>query len=206
MSHEPDFNALTAFVERRLNETERARVVTHLATCRQCRDVVAALAAATPHVGTGSAHGWGRMTGLWSLAAMLVVVVIVGVITNRPGVVTAPPINDPTVPAAPPARETTPTPPSEPAPATPPQPAAPSVDLGRVRGSERQVGSKTFRFVSGEWVDASYDPQQLLPVVEATTVSERADLLIRVPALKPYAALGSRVTVVVGGTVYRMTQ
>lgn len=203
MSHEPDFNALTAFVERRLNETERARVVTHLATCRQCRDVVAALAAATPDAVAGAALGWGRMTGLWSLAAMLVVVVIVGVILNRPGVVLAPPSNEPTVPAVPPARETTPTPPSEPAPATRPQAATPFEDLGRVRGNEREVGGKTFRFVSGEWIDASYDPQLLLPVVEATTPVEREALLQKVPSLKPFAALRGRVIVTLDGTVYR---
>jgi hypothetical protein len=204
--HEPDFNALTAFVERRLDETERSRVVTHLATCRQCRDVVAALASASPETVPVSVPAWRRMTGLWSLAAMLVVVVIVGVISSRQGIIVpAPPGNEPGLPAAPqvPRETTSPTPQTDSAPATLPQPASRPEDLGRVRGNERKVGEKTFRFVSGEWIDASYDPQLLLPVVEATTPAEREALLRRVPNLKPFAALRGRVLVILDGTVYR---
>ena len=55
----------------------------------------------------------------------------------------------------------------------------------------------------GVWVDTAYDPLQLLPVTDITTREARAALLVRTPALKPYADLGPRVTIVLDGTVYR---
>jgi hypothetical protein len=45
----------------------------------------------------------------------------------------------------------------------------------------------------------------LLPVVTVTTDADRQDLLKRVPALAPYAAIADRVTVVHEGTVYRFS-
>ena len=204
MTHEPDFNALTAFVERRLNESERQRVITHLATCRPCREVVAALTPEPPQTQPASVPAWRGMRGLWSLAAMLVVVVIVGVITSRErSVGPGHPANGTGQPASPAVAEP-PDPPrvSPDAPTTSPQPAPPE-DLGRVRGNERKVDGKTFRFVAGEWIDSSYDPQLLLPVVEATTPAEREALLRRVPNLKPFAALRGRVVVILDGIVYR---
>jgi hypothetical protein len=203
--HEPDFNELTAFIERRLGEAERQRVITHLATCRACREVVAALTATSDVTQPATVGGWRLMTGWLPLAAMLVVVVIVGVVYNQnitPVTTTTPaePAGDATPPSIAPA------PPAVTSPTPPPQPAPqPAEDLTQVRGNERTVDGKTFRFAAGEWIDASYDPQQLLPVVEVATAAEREDLLRRVPALKPYAALGSRVTVVLGGTVYRIS-
>jgi hypothetical protein len=60
--------------------------------------------------------------------------------------------------------------------------------------------------VAGEWIDADYDRLTGLPEVEVTADSDRRALLARIPALVPYAALGSRVTVVHAGTVYRFSQ
>ena len=206
--HEPDFNELTAFIERRLSEAERQRVIEHLATCQACREVVAALTTTPDVTQPATVGGWRLMTGWLPLAAMLVLVVIVGIVSNQRGRVAPVTTTQPAEPAgeATPS-STAPAPPAVTPRMTPPQPTPePAEDLTRVRGNERQVDGKTFRFAAGEWIDASYDPQQLLPVVEVTTAAEREDLLRRVPALKPYAALGSRVTVVFGGTVYRLAQ
>lgn len=203
MTHEPDFNALTAFVERRLNESERQRVITHLATCRSCREVVAALTSEPPQIQLASVTAWRRMPGLWSVAAMLVIVVIVGVITARQkGVGPGSPANveQPASPAVAAPPDSPRVPPDTPT--TSPQPAPPE-DLGRVRGNERKIDGKTFRFVAGEWIDSSYDSQLLLPVVEATTPADREALLRRVPNLKPFAALRGPVIVVLDGIVYR---
>ena len=60
--------------------------------------------------------------------------------------------------------------------------------------------------IAGEWVDVDYDRLTGLPEVEVTTDSDRHALLARLPALEPYAALGSRVTVVHAGTVYRFSR
>lgn len=73
----------------------------------------------------------------------------------------------------------------------------------RLRGAERRVGDKRFRLVSGEWIDAAYDPFDVRPVVDVTTPAERAALLGRLPALRPFADLGKRVIVVHAGSVYR---
>ena len=73
----------------------------------------------------------------------------------------------------------------------------------RVRGAERRVGDKRFRLVAGEWIDAAYDPMDARPVVAVTTPAERAVLLERLPALRPFADLGERVIVVHGGSVYK---
>ena len=71
------------------------------------------------------------------------------------------------------------------------------------RSGERQVGRKSFQSAAGEWIDREYEPIAGLPVIEVTTREARGSLLARVPALRPYAALGPRVTVVHDGTVYK---
>ena len=82
----------------------------------------------------------------------------------------------------------------------------PAGDLSTRRtAGTREVGSKTFRLVAGEWVDASYDPNSVLPVVEVSG-ADRRELLERIPALTPYADIGDRVTVVYEGTVYRISR
>ena len=66
------------------------------------------------------------------------------------------------------------------------------------------MGGKTFRLEAGTWVDTRYDPKQLLPVIDIPA-AERAARLRDIPSLRPYAALGPRVIVVVEGTVYRLS-
>ena len=99
---------------------------------------------------------------------------------------------------------TTDVPTSTPAATSPPSPAAPTSEglLAR-RSGQRIVGGKTFHLVAGEWIDSGYDRLADLPVVQVATPAERAALLARLPALKPYAALGNRVVVVVDAVVYR---
>ena len=67
----------------------------------------------------------------------------------------------------------------------------------------RQAGGKSFRLVSGEWVDTGFDSTAPLPTVRIKGPDERATVLQRLPALGPYAAVGDRVVVVFEGTVYR---
>ena len=65
------------------------------------------------------------------------------------------------------------------------------------------MNGKTFRLVAGEWIDSAYDPPALLPVRDLVGPDARTDVLARIPALAPYAALGANVTVVHEGVVYR---
>lgn len=75
----PDADLLTAFAERLLPDTERNRVLQHLAGCRDCRDVVAlALPAEQPATeilrpARGSLLTWPRLR--WGLVAAGVIVV-----------------------------------------------------------------------------------------------------------------------------------
>lgn len=221
MTHEPDLNDLTAFVERRLDKVDEHRVTVHLSTCSTCRELVAALAAAVPESKQRRPAVWRRVAPLASVAATIAVAAIIAVLVSQRAPVTdAPPLGAPASP--PPAGDPSP-PPSTPArtPANAPattRPTAPPAarprqgtadarpegrDLRRRRGAERTVQGKTFRFVAGEWIDTAYDPMRALPIVEIETPGERADLLRRLPELQPFAALGTRVTVVLNGTVYR---
>jgi hypothetical protein len=59
--------------------------------------------------------------------------------------------------------------------------------------------------VAGEWIDSAYDPEALLPSVDVASADARRDLLARIPALAPYAAIADRVIVVHEGIVYRFT-
>ena len=88
----------------------------------------------------------------------------------------------------------------------PPQTGAPPVDPPPAvtrSAAERSLGGKTFRLVAGEWVDTTYDPFALLPVEIVRTAQERNRAVEKVPALRPYTALGPRVTVVLNGVVYK---
>ena len=73
------------------------------------------------------------------------------------------------------------------------------------RGAVRRAGGKTFRLVAGEWVDTGFDSTASLPTMLIQGPDERAAVVQRLPALRPYAALGDRVVVVFEGTVYRFT-
>jgi hypothetical protein len=71
------------------------------------------------------------------------------------------------------------------------------------RAIERHVGGKRFRLDEGEWIDTSFDPRAMLPEAGVDSYEARSALLREKPRLAPYARLGSRVTVVFDGMVYR---
>ncbi|MCC6989144.1 MAG: hypothetical protein IT181_09115 [Acidobacteria bacterium] len=100
----------------------------------------------------------------------------------------------------------TPAPPVAEQPTTPPAPTVDSTLPGSEvrRSGARQVGSKTFRLVAGEWEDTVFERLAMLPEVQVAA-KDREALLSRLPALREYARLGERVTVVHDGTVYRFT-
>jgi hypothetical protein len=211
MPHEPDLNDLAALAEGRLTGAARDRTLAHVAECRECRDVLALLArrgSASP-----STASWWQQPAVWMpIAAMLAVASVAVLLVRGPGRTTlsdggppdsgsAPPAGDRALPA-PPATSAPPVAPD----ATPAQPPSPPPDdLLRRRSGTRQVDGKSFQLVAGEWIDASYDATALLPVVEVNTPSARRELLMRIPALEPYAALGDRVIVVHQGNVYRFS-
>jgi hypothetical protein len=216
-----DLNLLAAFAEDRLDPDERRRVTEHLAACLECRGTLAALAHGVPTTSATVGRRGGsllRRPQVWRPVAASVVVatgVAVRLLTVRP---TTPP--DATGSGAVPSTATAPANPNPPAASTAPAPAvprapstgvqgpAPSVatstdDLRARRGAERTIAGKTFHLVAGEWIDAGYDRVGDLPVVEVRTPEERTALLRRLPRLAPYAALGTRVTVVFDDVVYR---
>lgn len=219
--HDP--SALAAYIDGTLDKDERSAVVSHLARCGDCRvalaeyvkvttgDAETALRAARPSAVTV----WPR---IWlPIAATIAVATVASVLQfssrrTDPAPTASAVTETPLVPAAaaePAPRPSTGLPPAvamapTPSAALPPRRPSP-VDEGmmRLRGAERRVGDKRFRLVSGEWIDAAYDPFDVRPVVDVTTPAERAALLGRLPALRPFADLGKRVIVVHAGSVYR---
>jgi hypothetical protein len=209
--HDPE--ATAAFVEGRLLSQEAARVRAHAAECAECREVIAGLVKAGSAEGVVPAAGartpWfipGRY--LLPVAATLALATLAAVLVVRidpNGGSTVPPAVSPpgtAAPSSPPVEGELPVarPPAASAPAPAP---APDQDLTRRRSGERTVQGKRFQLTAGEWIDAAFDPLLGLPVVEASAPSERQALLDKVPALRPFARLGPRVTVVHDGTVYR---
>ena len=205
----PGAEAMAAFAEDRLSSRERAHLVGHLATCRDCRTVLATFASARAAEGAATPAGaWRRLRAraVWlSLAATLTVATAVGVRMWPAGSNDAGPAAPAAMPSqpGPPSTEPAPAPPDRPpAPAPTPPPGAPE-DLSTRRSAVREVAGKTFRLEAGEWIDADYDPLALLPVERVTSESTPV-LLERMPELRPYVALGPRVTVVFRGVVYRV--
>lgn len=198
----PDFESLSAFVERRLSESEREAVVAHLSSCGACRAIVAEFARSS-----AAARPAARAVAWLPIAATVLAAAGGGALyltmrgpstpANAPAV--APP---PSVPVQP----QTPTAPVPSAPAVPP--AAPAVPPAeRSRGPDRtrdaaarEIGRKTFRLAAGEWIDNDYRLADFLPDVDIRSQEE----FDAHPDLKPYAALGRRFTVVLSGTVYRV--
>ena len=199
----PDLNLLAAFAENRLAAGERARVIEHVSRCVNCRETVAALVREGSTAGAGSRSIMRRPAAWLALAAA--VLLAIGLTARfRPLRVEPPQSAAISAPRSISAPATTDVPTSTPAATSPPPPAAPTSEglLAR-RSGQRIVGGKTFHLVAGEWIDSGYDRLADLPVVQVATPAERAALLARLPALKPYAALGNRVVVVVDAVVYR---
>ncbi|MEZ5294464.1 MAG: zf-HC2 domain-containing protein [Vicinamibacterales bacterium] len=212
------YDDIEAFVDGGLDDIGREAVEAHAAACAACAAELDDLAAFRASLPTKNAPEAARVVPMpvrprriprvapW-LAAAAVLVLAVAVARR-----TDPPLTAPNTPA--PAPVDRPAAAQSAAPAIP-APAAPAVEVGtplpapepatalRLRGGERRVGGKTFRFESGVWVDEAYDSLALLPE-ESLSGPSRAALIGREPALAAYSALGSRVVVVHAGTVYRL--
>lgn len=218
----PDLNALAALVDGRLSEADRASLFAHLGGCLECRTIVATQARGQMPAAVQGEQPAGHRSGsrfrpaVWvPIAATLALATTAGFVVWRFDWGSATPPS--TVPVAPePARPTPETPATAAPRATPAQPPnrstavapqPPKADpLSTRRGAVRIVNGKTFRMVAGEWIDDAYDPVALLPVEDIVGPDARAALLDRTPALGPYAALGTRVTVTHEGVVYRFRQ
>jgi hypothetical protein len=226
---EHDLNRLAAFVEQRLDPTERAAVVEHLAACADCREVVAGLVGdsrvevgdsrsetrtglrtedrpedrtgsrAETRTGLPAGLRWGIRTPMWLPIAASIVLVI-GAGWFAAGRLHAPTSTPEAPPSAAPSGQPTP-----PVIGQAPKPEPPLPDPGTTRRSanEREVGGRRFKLEAGTWLDTAYDQFALLPAVDVRTVAERDALIALVPALKPFLDLGPKVTVVHQGTVYR---
>lgn len=193
-----DLNRLAAFAEGRLDPDQRRRMTAHLASCAECRTILAALVreggvgqtpAVRPVEQRRSLFGALRARPRVALpvaATIVVAVLAAGLLRVR----TAPRPAQPVAPSA--------------APSIAPVPDDRTQGLlARREVPPRKVDGKRFRLVAGEWVDADYDVAAALPVVVVNTPGQRTRLLAGEPGLRPFAALGDRVTVVFHGTVYR---
>ncbi len=169
-------NLLAAFIEGRVDEHERQRVVAHLATCADCRTVLAQLTREQMPAGlaarsTPVRRAWSAPVRVWlPIAASVVLTVLGAFYFLRPA-------GD--------------------------EPAYTDEQLLARRSASRTIAGKTFRMQEGAWVDAGFDPAASLPTVIVRGAQERANLLAGMPGLAPYAQLGTRVVVVSKGTVYR---
>ena len=207
----PDLNALAAFIDRRLSESDHAGVVAHLVGCAECRALVAAHARGQMPVGVEGQASAGRGSrssfrpALWlPIAATLALAATAALIVSRGDRAPIAPSSSPPIAPqpSPPPIDTAPQPPSPPPTSAVPPPADPG-SLATRRGAAQQVNGKTFRLVAGEWIDSAYDPLALLPVQEIAGPEARAAVLARIPLLAQYAALGPRVTVAHDGIVYQ---
>ena len=208
MGHEPDLNRLAALAEGRLDAQAHQELTEHLADCRQCREIVALLARREPTAAARTTR-WTRPMTWLPIAASLVIASIAVLLLS--------PERSPLAPSPQPSTGSDQTLPAErgsPAPGDAPTPRGSSPEPGQSAGDLsqrrtagiREVGSKTFRLVAGEWVDSSYDPNAVLPVVQVSGPDRRRELLEKIPPLGPYADIGERVTVVYEGTVYKIVR
>jgi hypothetical protein len=202
MSAEHDLNLIAAYVEDRLSAADRGRAAAHLAACADCRAVLAGLLRA----GVPDADRQ-NLRSSWLVRAMSVAALfLIGIGVSLTWYLRGDEIQSPAPKElAAPGSATPDTPTRSPSPGSPatkpPRVQPPTVKRS---GGERHIGGKTFRLVAGEWIDAAYDPFALLPVEIVKTPQERARVIDKVPALRAYASLGPRVTVVVNGVVYKL--
>jgi putative zinc finger protein len=203
---EPDFNRLAAVAEGRLHARERSRVLEHLASCAECRSIVAELAR-----GRGRRRTVRNVATL-PLAASLAIATVSGGIywlvrdhaPHGAAPLSQPPSAAPAVVA--PSSQSSPARPVGPGVVSPAEPAqtggaAPRSPQDRTRAAgTRSVAGKTFHLVAGEWIDAGYRLNDFLPEVD---IRSRADLDAHAE-LGRFAGLGRRFTVVVNGTVYHI--
>ncbi len=70
----------------------------------------------------------------------------------------------------------------------------------------KYVGSKTFVFRDGVWIDTAYDPTAMGAVQVGFMSDDYLDLVAAIPALGDYFALGERVVAVYDGVAYEVTK
>ncbi|MER3631032.1 MAG: hypothetical protein C4325_01695 [Blastocatellia bacterium] len=76
---------------------------------------------------------------------------------------------------------------------------------GETAGGFKRIGLKTFKLQNGIWTDTEYNPDQKLPETNLKYGSrEYFDLAVSIPELGRYLSVGERVTVVLGGRVYKV--
>ena len=85
-------------------------------------------------------------------------------------------------------------------------PAAPQTgQAGAGQGTAiRLVGSRTFVFQEGEWIDTTFDPQEMVAQEVVFLSDDYFRLLNARPDIAPALALGDRVTLVVDDLAYRV--
>jgi hypothetical protein len=217
-----DLDLLAAHLEDRLDAVETERLTRHLAGCVQCRETLAALARNAdllPHPtpapqATRRVVPLPRLVWLPLAAALIVAVATLTRFDWRVSPGERRPERTPSAGPTPSPERVVPTGEGLPARPAPPPPSPPGAGSRSdteptdervlvLRGTQRRVAGKTFRFTFGEWIDADFDVSARLPEVTVSSAEERAALLARLPALAPYAALGDRVRVVHDGAVYR---
>jgi hypothetical protein len=220
-----DPNLLAAYLEDRLHETDKQRLLGHLAACVDCRGTLALLGRAASAGGLSLPPvpqraplrpAWRVAVHSWlPLAASLAIATAIAVrLVPRSPTAPGPRAVEP---ASPPKQDFRSSPAAEPSvtsnhasapgsegPHRPP-PGAIDESLLVKRGATRRVGERTFRSVAGEWVDTRFDPDAAFPIVTVKGAHEREALLSRIPDLAPYAQLGDRVVVIFEGTVYRFS-
>jgi hypothetical protein len=172
--HDPGM--LAALAEGRLEGAEREHVVAHVADCLECRQTLAALGSAMADGTLAPAAGTrADASRRWTRPRLWLPVAASVLIASFAWFQYA----------------------------GSSRPSTNGEDVLVKRSGGRVIAGKTFRMTGGEWVDTSFDVATALPTVIVRGGEERSALLQRVPELAPYSELGSRVTVVWQGTVYR---
>lgn len=225
------FEVMRAVVDGRASANEASAVARHAAACAACAVELADLRAFAAELGAlqnepqptpagaggtppraaherlprrSTAGGWAWL-GSAGLATAATVALLLRVTDTVPpsGGAARPPAVAP-VPAPVPTPSTPPA--GSAASGIPPAPAlrAPQADVRR--GTSRVVAGRTFRLEDGIWVDQAFDPLALQPDVWARSAEDVAALVASTPGLAPYAAMASRVTVVLDDTVYHLGQ
>lgn len=209
-----DYEQLEALVDERASSIDRELADAHLVVCASCAEALADLStfrrdiAGAPVVAASTP--WRRRLVWMGAAAALAIAVVLPRWAGNAGV--QPEVSAPVTPTAAPSQPPAPVDWPAPAPPVAVQPATPpalTVDNTQPssevrRSGARRVGGKTFRLVAGEWEDTAFERLAMLPEVQVDAAGREA-LLTRLPALREYARLGARVTVVHDGTVYRFT-
>jgi hypothetical protein len=196
LRHDPE--RMAAYIDGTLDAASRAAVTAHLARCGDCREVLALIARGLDETDAPVARRgfqrWLPLAASLVIAAGACAYVLVRSPSIGPAAPAVAPSTLPPSPATVPPVATVPPPRSESRPAPQPSP-----DVTRSVGA-RRVAGHGFHLVAGEWIDDAYDPMAALPVVVVSTATEQRET----PALRRYASLGPRFTVVLGGTVYRV--